>query len=377
MTSGSSEPADGTQARPSLPAPFLRASFLRASFLRALTRPVVIAGRRWPSIGLLLLAAIGAVLLYVVATTSWQTGSDELAYWRAAQRLVAGQPLYDPNATPVTPYAFWNPPPIAQLLAPLTGLFTPEQFTAAWTVLLLVCLWWLGGRSVAAGLALVAFLPVAVELRTRNMHLVLAVLTVLALRRSWVFWVPATALKMSPILGAVYLLAAGRWRDALKVGVLGLAVLAVSVALSPGAWTDFVAVVGGRAGSDGGALVAVPFWARFALGAVLAVAGGLVTARCVAGRAVRLGPWGLGERVGEVLLVVGLTVANPTLWATALSLLVAVVPLLRTRPPVRVPSVSPTRPEPGRPAAVATEAAQTGARPAAAATEVSEARVFP
>ena len=120
--------------------------------------------------------------------------------------------------------------------------------------------------------------------------------------------------------------------------------LAVSVALSPGAWTDFVAVVGGRAGSDGGALVAVPFWARFLLGAALAVVGGVVTARCVAGRAVRLGPWGLGERVGEVLLVVGLTVANPTLWATALSLLVAVVPLLRTRPPVRVARVSSTVP---------------------------------
>jgi hypothetical protein len=308
--------------------------------LAALTKPVEIGGRRWPSIGLLILAAIGATLLYVVATTSWQMGSDELAYWHAAQRLAAGQPLYDPSATPITPYAFWNPPPIAQLLAPFTGLITPEQFTAIWTVLLLVCLWWLGGRSPAGGLALIAFLPVAVELRTRNMHLILAVLTVLALRRSWIFWVVATALKMSPVLGGVYLLAAGRWREAIKVGVMGLLVLGVSVALAPGAWSDFVSVVGGRAGSDGGALVAIPFWVRFAAGAVLAVVGGLVTARCVAGRALRVGPWGLGERVGEVLLVVGLTVANPTLWATALSLLIAIVPLVRTRPSVRQEAVA-------------------------------------
>jgi hypothetical protein len=328
MSSESSEPPPDAAAAPAAP---LGAALLRT----ALLWPVEIGGRRWPSIGLLVLAAIGAMLLYVVATTSWQAGSDELAYWRAAQRLVAGQPLYDPNATPITPYAFWNPPPIAQILAPVTGLLTPEQFTAIWTALLLVCLWWLGGRSLAGGLALVAFLPVAVELRTRNMHLVLAVLTVLALRRSWVFWVAATALKVSPVLGGVYLLAAGRWREAMKVGVVGLAVLAVSVLLAPGAWSDFVSVVGGRAGSDGGALVAVPFWARFGLGAVLAVVGGLVTARCVAGRAVRVGPWGLGERVGEVLLVFGLTVANPTLWATALSLLIAIVPLIRTRPPVR------------------------------------------
>jgi len=311
------------------------------SALARIAAPVEIGGRRWPSIAVLVLAAVGAVLLYIVASTSWQTGSDELAYWHAGQRLVAGQPLYDPTAVPNTPYAFWNPPPIAQLLAPLTGLLTPEQFTAIWTALLLVCLWWLGGRSVAGGLALIAFLPVAVELRTRNMHLVLAVLTVLALRRSWLFWVPAAALKVSPVLGGVYLVAAGRWRDALKLAAVGLVVLGVSVALSPGAWADFFAVVGGRAGSDGGGLVAVPFWARFVAGSALAVIGGLVTARCLAGRAMHLGPWGLGEHVGEVLLVVGLTIANPTLWTTALSLLVAVVPLLRTAPPRAIPEGSP------------------------------------
>ena len=289
--------------------------------LRPMIRPVWIGGRRLPPILVLAVAAIGAVLLAVVATTSWGTGSDELAYWRAAQRLTAGQPLYDPGAVPNTPYAYWNPPPLAQLLGPLTGLLSPEAFTAIWTALLLGCLWWLGGRSVVVGLALVAFLPVAVELRTRNLHLVLAVLVVLALRRSWLFWVPATALKISPVLGGLYLLAAGRGREAIQVAVVGVAVLAVSVVLAPGAWADFVAVVSGRAGSEGGALVAVPFWARFTIGAILAAIGGR-----------------LGGRRGEVVLVVGLTVANPTLWATALSLLVAIVPLWRTAP--REPDVA-------------------------------------
>jgi len=32
------------------------------------------------------------------------------------------------------------------------------------TALLLACLWWLGGRNLLVGLALIAFLPVAVEL---------------------------------------------------------------------------------------------------------------------------------------------------------------------------------------------------------------------
>jgi hypothetical protein len=38
-------------------------------------------------------------------------------------------------------------------------------------------------------------------------------------------------------------------------------------------------------------------------------------------------------RQGEPLLVLAIVVANPTLWATVFSMLVAIVPLLRTRPP--------------------------------------------
>jgi hypothetical protein len=68
---------------------------------------------------------------------------------------------------------------------------------------------------------------------------------------------------------------------------------------------------------------------RFAAGAVLAALGG------------RLG----GHR-GEILLVVGLTVANPTLWATALSLLVAVVPLLRSPVPAAPRAIAAPEPLP-------------------------------
>jgi len=282
---------------------------------RTLASPAEIGGRRYPSIGLIVLAAIGGLLLLVVATTAWRIGTDEQAYWQAAQRLAAGQALYDPSAAPNTPFAYWYPPPLAQVLTPFTSFISADAFTIGWTILLLACLWWLAGRDVLVALALIAFLPVAVELRTRNVHLLLAVLIVLALRRSWVFWVPAAAIKIAPALGAVYLLAAGRVREAIGVGLLGGAVLVVSVLLAPDAWRDFLAIVGARAETDGGSLVAVPYPIRFGAGTVLAV---------VAGR--------LGGRRGEILLVVALTLANPTLWATALSLLVAIVPLLRSRP---------------------------------------------
>ncbi len=294
----------------------------------ALTRRPEIGGRRFPPIALVVLAVIGGVLLLVVATTAWRIGTDEQAYWQAAERLAAGRPLYDPSAAPNTPFAYWYPPPLAQVLVPLTPFISADAFTIGWTIVLLACLWWLAGRDVLVVLALIAFLPVAVELRTRNVHLVLAVLMVLAMRRSWIFWVPAAAIKIAPALGAVYLLAAGRVREAVGVGLLGGAVLAISFVLAPGPWLDFLTIVGARAGTDGGALVAIPFPVRFAAGAAIAA---------IAGR--------LGGHRGEVLLVIGLTLANPTLWATALSLLVAVVPLLRSRPgPRGVPASIPSSP---------------------------------
>ena len=290
--------------------------------LRRLFEPVQVGTRKLPGVGLVVLAAVGLFLLAVVATMEWVHFNDEHAYWLAGARLWAGQPLYDPTASPNTPFAYWYPPPLAQLLAPITGFVSADAFSVLWTVLLLTCLWWLGGRNVLVALALIAFLPVAVELRVRNVHLVIAVLMVLALRRSWAFWVPAAAIKITPVLGCVYLAAAGRWRDAIKVGVLGLAVLGVSVALGPSAWRQFLDVVGARAGTDGGSLVAIPFAVRFAAGVALAVVAGLVAARS--------GARGGTELPGEVLLVIGLTVANPTLWATAFSLLIAIVPLWRT-----------------------------------------------
>lgn len=293
--------------------------------------------RRFPPVALVAAAAVGAFLLLVVAATEWVHLNDEFAYWQAGARLWAGEPLYDAAAAPNTPYAYWYPPPLAQVLAPLTVVLSADAFAALWTALLLGCLWWLGGRNVLVGLALIAFLPVAVELRVRNVHLVIAVLAVLALRRSWAFWVPATALKITPVLGIAFLAAAGRWREALKVGVLGLVVLAASVALAPDAWRLFLDVVGARAGTDGGSWLPIPFWVRFAAGAALAIVAG----RLVAGDSSRTAPGAEpathsgSRRLGESLLIVALVVANPTLWATALSMLIAIVPLWRSSSRVR------------------------------------------
>lgn len=289
---------------------------------RPLAAPVAVGGRQFPPLGVAAAAALGLFLLFVVATTAWQYLNDEYAYWLAGERLLAGEPLYDPAATPNEPYAYWYPPPLAQVLAPLTAVVSADLFAILWTALLLACLWWLGGRNVLVALALVAFLPVAVELRVRNVHLVIAVLAVLALRRSALWWIPAAAIKITPVLGIGYLAAAGRWREALRVAVVGAAVLAVSVVLAPGAWMEFLSVVGARAGTDGGSWLPIPFAVRFAAGAVLAlVAGRLAATASLEDRS---------ARGAEALLVVALVIANPTLWTTALSMLVAIVALWRS-----------------------------------------------
>lgn len=267
-----------------------------------------------------LLAAIGGALLLIVAANRWGTPSDEYAYWSAAQRLVAGEPLYFPQLPVGTPYVYLYPPPLAQVLAPFTLFVSDAVFMWAWTAMLLGSLWLLGLRRVLLALALVAFLPVAVELWFRNVHLLLALLAVLALRWHPAFWIPAAAIKITPVIGLFYLVARGRVREATLVCALGVVALAVSVVLSPSAWAGFVDLVLAQGGGASASIVPVPYWARLAGAAALAV---------VAGR--------VDERRGEVLLVVALVLGNASLTMTAFSMLAAIVPLWltsgsRTRP---------------------------------------------
>ncbi len=275
-------------------------------------RPVRLGRLVLPAAGLVALAALGALLLAAVASLRWAGPQDEHAYWLAAQRLAAGLPLYDPTADPATPYAYWYPPPLAQVLAPLTPFVPDLAFRVAWTALLCGCLLCLADRRLLVALAMVAFLPVAVELWFRNVHLLIAALAVVGLRRSPLAWAAATAIKITPVIGIGFLLAARRYRDAVVLAGVGGIMLAVSYVASPAAWAQFADVALARGGSSGASLIPVPFPVRFLAGLCLAVAGGR-----------------LGGRRGEGLFVIGLVVGNPTLYTTSLSMLVALVPIWR------------------------------------------------
>lgn len=289
----------------------MTAGTFATSSRRLLLQPVVVGRLTLPPLAVVVLAAIGGTLLLVVALARWSTPSDEHAYWLAARRLADGLPLYDTNATPVTPYAYWYPPVLAQVLVPFALVLPELWFTAAWTLLMLGCLWWLAGRDILVALALVAFPPVAVEFWFRNIHLVLAVLLVLSVRRSWLFAAGA-AIKLAPGLGLAWLAARGRWRDAGTAVAFGAVILLASVVVSPTAWADWASIALSRGPGDVASFLPIPFVVRAVAGLVLALAAGRLRS-----------PW------SEVLLVVAVTVALPTLWFTALSLLAAVVPMWR------------------------------------------------
>ena len=266
-------------------------------------------------IATIVVAAIGGSLLLVVAVNRWGTPADEHAYWLAGQRLLAGEPLYDPSATAITPYAYWYPPIVAQVMAPVSILLPALVFSAAWTALMLMCLWWIAGRDVLTALALCAFPPVAVEFWSRNVHLILAALLVLAIRH-WSGWYSiGAAIKIAPGIGLGYLALRRRWRELGVAMALGAAMLAGSAVLSPGAWQQFAEVMLARGPTDAASMLPIPYVAQFVAAVLVLV---------VASR--------LEPRWGEPLLVVAVVIALPTLWFTALSTLVAIVPLLRQPP---------------------------------------------
>lgn len=263
---------------------------------------------------LLVLAALGGALLLIVAVTRWSVPSDEHAYWLAARRIIDGLPLYDPAVTIITPYAYLYPPPLAQVLVPVALVVPDWLFSLLWTAGMGAALWWLAGRDVLRALACIAFLPVAVEFWFRNVHLFLAVLVVLGLRQASGWLAVGSAIKVSPGLGLVWLAVRGHWGPAVRMAIIGLAMLAVSVAIAPDQWLAWLDYLRGQDPFAQSAFFGTPFPIRavVALGITIAAA--------------RIPGWR-----GELGLVAAVTLALPSLWFTGLSLLIAMVPLYRSR----------------------------------------------
>lgn len=268
-------------------------------------------GRRtWGKLLVTALAAVGGSLLAVVVGTYWMEPNDNLAYWIAGQHLAGGQPVYEAGEAAFVPYAYHYPPPLVQVIAPLTLLIPTLAYLVVYRTLELLTVWDIAGRRMLPMLALIAFLPVALELRFENVHLFMALGIVLGLRRwPWLFSIGAI-IKVSPGLGLVYLALRRRWHDLLISIIVGSAIVGVSFAIAPALWQSWLDAVLGRGGVTGNSLLPVPYAVRAAAGLLLAVVGGLI-----------------GRRRGELLLVAGMTIANPNLALNGFAVLAAAIPI--------------------------------------------------
>ena len=143
---------------------------------------------------------------------------------------------------------------------PVAAILPSRAFDIAWVGLLprlRPC--WIAAWRPSSPPGPAAYLPVAVELWFLNVHLVLAALVVLGLRRwPWAFAIGA-AIKLAPGLGILYLAAPSALARRGDRGSVGLVILAVSVALGPTAWSGFIATVQARGPGDISGLLPVPY----------------------------------------------------------------------------------------------------------------------
>jgi hypothetical protein len=187
-------------------------------------------------IGATVLAVLLALTGYALLSfaLSQQLGADVSAYWNAAERLRAGQPLYvagAANASDLYRYAPW----FAAAWIPLTYL-SQEAVTAAWTGLMFAAAFVscvpLLRRGPAGWAAFSLFAPFQFEGAMYGNVQPLLVLMLLwgVERRGGPFWIALSAsLKAVPLLLAVVYAARGEWRRAALAA--GLTALLVAPAL--------------------------------------------------------------------------------------------------------------------------------------------------
>jgi len=182
-------------------------------------------------VGLALLLALMAYALMTYAL-SREYGSDVAAYWRAAERIRAGEPLYVAgvaNASDLFRYAPW----FAYAWVPLT--FLPRELvTAGWVGLMLVAAIAstlpLLRHGLAGTAAFALFTPLQVQgAMFGNVQPALVLMLLWGVeRRSGPVWIAvAASMKAVPVLLAVVYAGRGEWLRA------GLALLFTVVLVAP------------------------------------------------------------------------------------------------------------------------------------------------
>ncbi|HET9344615.1 MAG TPA: glycosyltransferase 87 family protein [Candidatus Limnocylindrales bacterium] len=224
---------------------------------------------------------------------------DAHAYW-------AADPL-DPysNAALSDFDAYFYSPAFTQAIWPLHWLPWPA-FAAIWVFAIVVAFRWLSGLW----LGLVMLLPpVFIEVAMGNIHAFIAVAIVLGFR--WpVTWAFVLLTKVTPGVGLLWFAARREWRNlGLALGATA-AVVAVSYAIAPALWGEWLTVLAGRstAANTSGIYGAIPLLLRLPVAAVLVV-------------------W--AARTDRAWVVpIAAVVAMPVVWPNAYAVAVGAIPLL-------------------------------------------------
>ncbi|MFI5258683.1 MAG: glycosyltransferase 87 family protein [Candidatus Limnocylindrales bacterium] len=227
---------------------------------------------------------------------------DVLAYWTAGRNLLDGGSVYGIPEGGFNAYVY--PPVFAQLVAPMSAL-PVEVFVWAWRALELACLRVTVGSWRNAGLAILFWPPVIAEIDAGNVHLIVAAAVAMAIRGDARALVPAALTKFASLAAVPSALRFDRRGLLIGVGA-GLAASAVSFALTPHLWFDYVSFITRAtepvsSGFDVGSFIWTPLR--------LAIAAGFALAAVSRPR----------------LSAVAVTLAYPVLWLNGLSTLTALV----------------------------------------------------
>jgi hypothetical protein len=218
-------------------------------------------------IALACLVAFALLALAQIHGSWWM--QDAEAYWRAAERLRDGQPLYPSLASHDASDVYRYSPWFAVVWIPLT--FLPQAVAyAVWGIALAcavgACVWASLRAPTVAGvlLALLMLAMLAPAAASGNVQpLLLAGLVLGVERRSGPLWIAlAASLKAAPILLVAVYLGRRQWVRALAATVLTVALVLPILAFD---LSHYPADVGAATGP-------IPEWAGFAVGTVLAIA---------------------------------------------------------------------------------------------------------
>jgi hypothetical protein len=203
------------------------------------------------------------VLLVGAAYALWQLAGGAPESQDSKAYYLAG--LDDPYARSQVggDYAFLYSPAFGQALVPLR-LLPIGTFVAVWTLILVVALAWTAGRL---ALPLLLLQPVVASVALGNVEILIAAAIVAGFRWPAV-WSFVLLSKVTPGVGLVWFAVRREWRSlAIALGAT-LLIAAVSFAVAPQSWFDWVDVLAkNQATTVSLPVLPGPLWLRVAIAA--------------------------------------------------------------------------------------------------------------